>query len=335
MLDLVEAKLTENGETPSYEDIINLTSDLLIEDTREQEELNVLRVVSDHDAFIKRNRERWSIGFRKLHALRETCLQAGMNFQSQFIKIPKYETDELIGVFLRQHAHACRISGEIIHLLEGGYPDAALARWRTLYEMVVTCLVIKKCGREAAIDYIKHGMVKTAEGIAEHRKTAEAMGQSTFTDEESEYFENLKEEITNGEASWHWARKHTGFAKLEKLREYVELDKWSHNYKLASRNIHSDYFEMSSLYAMNEAKQDILLSGQSNSGLTEPAHFTAISLAQITTIFLSAYIEDENNGLDYKDSVLFMKIIDNYVKEVGEAFSDVESQYNKSFNADA
>lgn len=324
LLDLVEAKLCENGEAPSYESIISFASDILIKDTKEQEEKNVQRVVSDHDAFIERNRERWTIGFRKLHALRETCLQAGMNFQEQFLRIPKYETDELIGVFLRQHAHACRISGEIIHLLEGGYPDAALARWRTLYEIVVTCLVIKKCGKEAAIDYIKHGMVKTAEGIEEHRKTSEAMGQSTFTDEDAEYYSNLKEEITNGKSNWHWARAHTGFAKLEKLREYVELDKWSHNYKLASRNVHSDYFEMASLYAMNEAKQDMLVCGQSNSGLTEPAHFVAISLAQITSIFLTAYIEDENSDLDYKDSLLFLKIIDNYVNEVGEAFLNVE-----------
>lgn len=62
---------------------------------------------------------------------------------------------------------------------------------------------------------------------------------------------------------------------------------------------------------MSETKQDMLFCGQSNSGLTEPAHFTAISLAQIITIFLDAYIEYENSGLDYKDSVVFIKIIDN------------------------
>lgn len=326
LLDLVEEKLRENGSALDYESVIDLAASVLIEDTNEQEKTNVKRVMSEHDAFIDRNRKRWTLGFTKLHALRETCLQAGMNFQQQFIKIPKYETDELIGVFMRQHAHACRITGEIIHLLEGGYPDAALARWRTLYEMVVTCLVIKKCGRSAAIDYIKHGMVQTAEGIEEHRKTAAAMGQETFSDEEAELYVELKQAITNDDSGWHWARKHTGFKQIGKLREFVELDKWSHNYKLASRNVHADYYEMASLYAMREAKQDMLLCGQSNSGLTEPAHFTAISLAQITTVFLTTYIEDEDSGLDYKDSTLFMKVIDNYVKEVREAFFNIENQ---------
>lgn len=328
LLVLVEAKLRENGASPDYESVIDLASKMLIEDTKEQEQSNIKRVISEHDAFTKRNRKRWDVGFTKLHALRETCLQAGINFQQQFLQLPRYENDELVGVLMRQHAHACRISGEIIHLLEGGYPDAALARWRTLYEIVVTCLIIKKCGREAAVDYIKHGMVQTAEIIEEHRKTAEAMGKETFSDEEAKKYSDLKKEITNGDSGWHWARKHTGFKKIDKLREFVELDKWSHNYKLASRNIHSDYYEMASLYAMNEANQDMLLCGQSNSGLTEPAHFTAISLAQVTTTFLSSYIEDENSGLDYKDSLLFMKIIENYVKEVGEAFLSVEKQKN-------
>ena len=324
LLKIAEEKLREKGDEVDYGSVIELAASVLIESTNEQEEVNVKRIMSEHDAFLKGNRERWELGFIKLHALRETCLEAGMNFQKQFIKIPKYETDELIGVFMRQHAHACRITGEIIHLLEGGYPDAALARWRTLYEMVVTCLVIKKCGRDAAIDYIKHGMVQSVEEIEEHRKTAEAMGQETISDEEAESYAELKHNITQGNSGWHWAREHTGYKKIDKLREFVELDKWSHNYKLASRNVHSDYYKMSSLYAMREAKVDMLLCGQSNSGLTEPAHFTAIALAQITSVFLTTYIEDNDSQLDYGDSTLFLKIIDNYVKEVGEAFLNVE-----------
>ncbi|EJS9608023.1 DUF5677 domain-containing protein [Vibrio vulnificus] len=325
ILTYVENELRENdGDEPDFHDVLEKAGLMLIETINSQESKNVESVISANDAFIKRNRERWSIGFTKLHALRETCLEAGMNFQQQFIKLPKYENDELIGVFMRQHAHACRISGEIIHLLEGGYPDAALARWRTLFEMVVTCLVIQKCGREAAIDFIKHGMVQTAEGIEEHRKTAEAMKQETFTDEEAKFYSELKGTITNGEPGWHWARKHTGLKKIDKLREFVGLEKWSHNYKLASRNVHSDYYEMASLYGMREAKQDLLLCGQSNSGLTEPAHFMAISLAQVTSIFLTTYIDDKESDLDYTDSILFMKIIDNYVNEVGQAFLEAE-----------
>ncbi|MGI2107225.1 DUF5677 domain-containing protein [Shewanella frigidimarina] len=324
LLEMVEKKLKESDSKADYEAIIDLASKVLIEDTLLHEKDTVGKVISENDAFIRRNRETWSLGFQKLHALRETSLQAGMNFQKQFLEYELYQTDELLGVLMRQHAHACRICGEIIHLLEGGYSDAAVARWRTLYEMVITCLLIKMYGRDAAIDYIKYGVVKNAEGINEHQRTANEMGVETFSQEEIDFVNSQKHEITEGNSSWHWARKYAGVSKIEKLREHVGLDKWSHNYKLASRNVHSDYFEMRCLYAMSEAKSDMLLVGQSNSGLTEPAHFTAISLAQITSIFLTAYIEDESKELDYQDSLLFMKVIDNYVKEVGEAFLNVD-----------
>ncbi|MEQ1420322.1 DUF5677 domain-containing protein [Acinetobacter indicus] len=319
-LSQLRDKFIKNNEEINLDKLIDIAVSDLIENFALKDQDNYKNIIASNDAFIKRNREKWSKGFIKLHALREICLDAGINFQKQFLKNTKYHNDELIGVFMRQHVHACRISGEIICLLEGGYPDAALARWRTLYEMVIQCLIIQKHGREAAIDFIKYGLVKTVEGIEEHHRTAEEMGHETFTDEELNFYFELRENLIGNDKSWHWARKYTGVAKIEKLREYVGLDKWSHNYKLASRNIHADYYEVGSLYAMQEAKEDVLLVGQSNSGLTEPAHFTAISLSQITAIFLTAYIEDDESELDYTDSLIFIKIIQKYEKQVGEAF---------------
>lgn len=223
LLEMVKNKLKESGSNTDYEAIIDLASKVLIEDTLSHEKETVSKIISENDAFTKRNRERWSLGFQKLHALRETSLQAGMNFQKQFLEYDQYQTDELLGVLMRQHAHACRISGEIIHLLEGGYPDAAVARWRTLYEMVITCLLIKMYGRDAAIDFIKYGIVKNAEGINEHHRTANEMGIETFSQEEIDFANAQKQEITEGNPSWHWARKYAGVSKLEKLREHVVL----------------------------------------------------------------------------------------------------------------
>lgn len=178
LLNLAEESLRKSGNAYDYAAVMNLTANIVMKemDNNEEDELNL--ILSQHDEFIKNNRERWKDGFAKLHLLRSICLQVGMNFQQRFLKIPKYETDEVLGVLMRQHAHACRVSAEIIHLLEGGYPDAALARWRTLYEIAITCLIIRKCGRPAAIDYIKYNEVKKAEAVAEHRKTAGMMGKN-------------------------------------------------------------------------------------------------------------------------------------------------------------
>lgn len=220
---------------------------------------------------------------------------------------------------MRQHANACRIAGEIILLLKGGYPDGALARWRSLFEISVTCLVINKYGCDAAKDYIRHGLIKAVEGMEEYQKTAKEMNLQPYDENEISAAIAFKEQISDGESHFHWARKYAGFSKLEKLREDVGLGKWSHNYKLASRNVHADYSEMLSLFAMCEAKQDMLLVGQSNSGMIEPAHMTAITLAQITSAFLTAHIH-EDNELDYTNSTLFLMLIQHYVDAVGESF---------------
>ena len=83
LLEMIEKKFKESDKKADYEDIIDLASKVLIEDTLSHENDTVGKVISENDAFIRRNRERWSLGFQKLHALRETSLQAGMNFQKQ------------------------------------------------------------------------------------------------------------------------------------------------------------------------------------------------------------------------------------------------------------
>lgn len=324
ILRSAEKKLKSDGEEASYDKIIKLASSMLIELNQGHEAKTIGELQNSNDAYISRNKLRWRLGFQKLHALRETSLEAGEHFRNQFISIDKYCHDPLLGVLLRQHANACRISEEIIHLLEGGFPDAALARWRTLFEIMIVCMVLRKHGTDCAIDYIKHGTVKNTEGILEYQKTAKAMNLPPFTEEEIDTAKRNRDEITNGE-HWHWALKHTGFSKLEKLREYVGMDHWSHNYKLASRNIHADYFEMSTLLAMSEAKEDIFLVGRSNSGFTDPAHMMAISLSTITCMLILTYSDVENSGLDFTDSLLFMNVIDNYVKEVGDVFLEIQN----------
>ncbi len=65
-----------------------------------------------------------------------------------------------------------------------------------------------------------------------------------------------------------------------------------------------------------EAKADILLVGQSNSGMTDPAHAAAISLSQITItlLFLEPTI----------DHIVIARIIQDYSDEVGNTFLRID-----------
>ncbi|WP_271272854.1 DUF5677 domain-containing protein [Aliamphritea hakodatensis] len=282
-------------------------------------EKDCLKELTDaSEAFKEANYKRWKIGFQKLEMLRYISIEAGKDFQKTFLALPQYESDPLLGVLMRQHAHACRITGEIILLLKGGYPSGALARWRTLFEISVNCLVIHKYGSNAAIDFIKYGKVKAAEGMAEYQKTAREMNVQPYTEAEISEAMTSKEKLTNGEPHFHWARKYTGYSKLEKLREHIGLGKWSHNYKLASKYVHADHCEMQSLHGIPEGSREVLLVGPSGSGMVEPAHMTAITLAQITGAFLTARVNDDE--LNHTNSTLFQLLIEQYIDAVGNSF---------------
>lgn len=319
LLKIFKKKLKTHSDSVKVEDVFRLASEKIYDLIASSEPDHVKQLNSEDEEFVERNYNRWKSGFHKLQMLKQISLEAGMEFQKQFLQHSEYETDPLLGVLMRQHANACRVTGEIILLLKGGYADGALARWRTLFEISVTCLVIRKYGRGAAEDYIKHGKIKAVEGMQEYQKTAKDMNLEPYADDELEAAIQLKEELSGGDKNFQWARKYAGFGKLEKLREDVGLGKWSHNYKLASKHVHADYSEMVSLFAMSEANQDILLAGPSNSGLVEPAHMAAITLGQITASFLTAYI-DEPNKLDYSDSQMYLSLIQKYVDAVGEEF---------------
>lgn len=324
IIETAEKRLEDSGNTFDFDDLIQKTSEIYLDSSKDNEANFLDAHRENHQSFIDRNIQRWSAGIDQLELLYITSQEAGHYFQQQYTQIPEFENDALLGVLMRLHSNALRITSEIIHLIKGGYADGALARWRTLFEISVTSLVIHKYGRDCAIDYIKHGYIKTVEGREEYQKTASAMGLEPYTEQEIKEAISLKESLSEGETHWHWARKYTGFSKLEKLREHVGLGAWSHNYKLASRSIHADYYDMRSLLGMEEAEQEVLLVGQSNSGMTLPAHCTAIMLNQITMCFLTAYMR-EDSELDYSNSLVFVAILKKYSDKVGEAFLECQS----------
>jgi|TARA_R110000851_G_scaffold90253_2_gene196881 hypothetical protein len=324
VIEYAESLLNKDGKEYNVNDVLDKAVGLFLDSSRANEKAQIAQHGANHQSFIERNLARWEGGFDKLDLFYITAQEAGVVFQENFTSIPDLENDPLLGVLMRQHAHACRITSEIIHLLKGGYADGALARWRTLFEISVNCLIINKHGKDAAIDFVRNGQIKNVEGIEEYQKTAQDMNLEPYSDEYLNQALALKAELAGDEKSFHWARKYANGSKIEKLREYIGLGAWSHNYKLASRNIHADYTEMRSLLGMSEASEEVLLVGQSNSGITYPAHLTVISLLQITASFVTAYINEETE-IDYQNSMFFLVLLKRYADEVGEAFLECQS----------
>lgn len=286
------------------------------------------KMLKEHRAlargFEKRNIKRWSKAFDLLETHIVICTEAGEAFNSSYREAAVENNDLVFDIVVRHHARACHIAQEILCLLKSGFADAAHARWRALHEVNATAMFIAKHGQDCAERFYFHDIVDSYDGMLEHKKHEDRLQEKAASQEEIdsckiEYDKVISRYGKKFGDHYGWAsnifpeHRRVGFAAIE---EDVGLDHMRPYYKWASQNVHSGSKGMRNRLGLCEAKEDILLVGQSNSGMTDPAHATAISLYQITCTLL--VLEPT------LDHIVLMKIMDDYQKDVGGAFMEVE-----------
>ena len=93
---------------------------------------------SDEDSFTKALYQKWGHCFESSSMLKISIVSLAQNYQDYIANsIPEDEKDQKQYTYCcvnNLHARALQVFSEIMCLLKNGYPDAALARWRTLYE---------------------------------------------------------------------------------------------------------------------------------------------------------------------------------------------------------
>src|SRR5206468_2797969 len=94
------------------------------------------------DGFRERLEARWGKGFDLLRMLLTICRELGQDSAKRLRKSRAHKNRVLRSLMVRLHARACQITAEIITLMENGFADGAMARWRTLYEVGVVATVI-------------------------------------------------------------------------------------------------------------------------------------------------------------------------------------------------
>jgi hypothetical protein len=278
------------------------------------------------EGFQQRNIKRWAKAFDILETHIVICTEVGEEFNNSYRPEAAEKNDLVFDLVVRHHARACHISQEILCLLKSGYADAAHARWRALHEVNVTAMFIAKHGHECAERFYFHDIVDSYDAMVEHKKYENRLQEKGPTQQEldeckKQYDLLIKKYGKKFSGHYGWAAhifpNHTrvGFGAIEKD---VGLDHMRPYYKWASQNIHSGSKGLRNRLGLCEAKDDILLVGQSNSGMTDPAHATAISLCQITSTLLTL-----KPTLDH---IIVMKIIADYENEVGDTFLRIDRQ---------
>lgn len=280
------------------------------------------------NGFEKRNVKRWAKAFDLLETHIVICTEAGEEFNSSNRPTAVENNNLVFDIVVRHHARACHIAQEVLCLLKSGFADAAHARWRALHEVNVTAMFIAKHGQDCAERFYFHDIVDSYDGMIEHKMYEERLQEKAPSQEEIdsckvEYDKLIERYGKKFGDHYGWASyllpnyKRVSFTAIEKD---VGLDHMRPYYKWASQNIHSGSKGMRNRLGLCEAKDDILLVGQSNSGMIDPAHATAISLSQITCTLLT--IEPT---LDY---IVIMKIANEFQEDVGSAFLEIVQNYS-------
>ncbi|MBW0278183.1 DUF5677 domain-containing protein [Shewanella xiamenensis] len=274
----------------------------------------------EYDSFVKRNIQRWQSGFDLLETHVAICTEAGENINSEYRAQAVKKDDLVFDLLVRHHARSCHIANEILCLLKNGFSDAAHSRWRALHELSATAMFIFKHGQECAERFYFHDIVDSYDGMNEHHKYEDRLQAKGPKATDLENIKRAYDDIVNKYGKsyaghYGWAAylfpeiKRVGFGSIEKD---VGLDHMRPYYKWASQNIHAGSKGLRNRLALAECKEDILVVGQSNSGMVDPAHTTAISLMQVTCTLLLL-----NPSID---SIVIMEIAKQYSDKVGEEF---------------
>lgn len=248
---------------------------------------------TEHKGFEERSFARWETAFDHLETIWHVAQEVGEMNGEELQASGEVDGDLVMAALANLLPKALLITREIICLLKGGYPDGALARWRSLHEVTVTAMYIRKHGHDVALAYLAsfhfaarraaHQLVQYADRSWIEPPTKEELAEF---DARCQAAEALLGQTINRDSQGEWSAinpLHRDFASIERD---VAMDHWRPRYKWASAYTHARHRPHTHVLGMSEAKTRMQLVGPSSSGLIDPFQMTAITLGQVTVTYL-------------------------------------------------
>lgn len=243
----------------------------------------------------------WGKPLDLLEIFLELCLEAAILFHENIESHITSENKHLYQALLRLHARGCQVGAEVLTLLNSGFADGAHARWRTLYEITIVAYFISENGNDIAERYICHDTIESYRAINVYQKCHKRLGYESCTEEEivevTTAFNKLCKRFgPNFKEQYGWASEaiHKEKPLFVDIENATNFDHWRAHYKLASHNVHAG--PKGIVFRLGMPTKTLgkirLLPGPSDSGFTDPAHCTAISLYQLTCALFSIGIKN-------------------------------------------
>jgi hypothetical protein len=243
----------------------------------------------DLSGFSERLEERWGKPLGQLRMLltmvREWCENAHRHESSR----KRHKEKQLREILIRLLVRGCQVTDEIFCLLENGFADGAMARWRTLHEIAVVAAVVSQGGEALAERYIAHQAVESKRAMEKYLVCSNLLGYRPLSAGAQAkivkaYDKAIARHGKSFKFDYGWAGPHLKkdkptFADLEAAAGRAEMR--SH-YQMGNDNIHAG---IKSMYVrLGLLDYDGLLAGRSNGGLTEPGQNAAHTLTQLAGI---------------------------------------------------
>jgi hypothetical protein len=205
----------------------------------------------------------------------------------------------LKSLMVRFLVRSCQVTDEIICLLENGFADGAMARWRTLHEIGVVAAVISKFGEDIAERYVAHQAVESRRAMKRYMDCCVDLGYRPVGAREvkriekrydaaiAQYGDTFKSDY--GWAAHHLKKARPTFVDLEAAAGHAMMRA---HYQMGSDNVHAGIKSMYGRLGLM-MDYDSLLAGRSNAGLTDPGQNAAHTLTQIALVVcLSPKLDD-------------------------------------------
>lgn len=244
-------------------------------------------------AFSERLRFRWRKGLVPLNLLVEIAREyAEERWEEEHDATNDDGLSPRLDALFGLQRRGCQVSAEIVTLLEAGFADGAMARWRTLFEIAVIADILHGADDATAERYLDHSDVDAKRAADRYMETnpnapsnpipVEEMAELTVRMEalEKKYGKAFK-------TPYGWAAELTGQANPNFMTLVERADRTSNTsvYKMASFNVHANARSLFFRHT-NMVTHAGVIAGASNSGLEDPGANTAYAIGQLTALLL-------------------------------------------------
>jgi hypothetical protein len=226
--------------------------------------------------FRERLARTWGNPFDLLRLLLALAREYGEEVGRELGAATAHPSPHLVEALTRLQARACRLAAEVLALLESGFSEGALARWRSLHEVATVANLLSDGDDALAERYLLHVRIEEWRAAKEYRAYSTRLGLESLTPAEHAALEGTKDALVERfgksyatQYGWAAEKLKTERPTFADIEAFVGLDHLRPLYRLASHAVHANpkgVFVHLGLFG----DEDFLLAGPSNTGLGEP-----------------------------------------------------------------